>query len=242
MIRARASGPSADEARRGRGHSPRPRTRLRSGHARTVGTVRSGPVWRPALLLRRGAVSSSECRSPRARARDAQRSRTRYLRASERSALPRHAVRTLSMWPERAVQSSRSSATSSGPEGDERGLDSIPPALAAQARRAARNGVSVEKVLLRYNAGHAQFEDFVMQEAEQSELASHRMALRRCWGRWRSCLTIGHPRESTSTSASCSAWPTLLSCAAASACRGCSPVGVSTALSLAMSSMGGTSA
>ena len=67
-------------------------------------------------------------------------------------------------------------------EGDERGLDSIPPALAAQARRAARNGVSVEKVLLRYNAGHAQFEDFVMQEAEQSELASHRMALRQVLG------------------------------------------------------------
>ena len=37
-------------------------------------------------------------------------------------------------------------------------------------------------MLLRYNAGHALFEDFVMQEAEQSELASHRMALRQVLG------------------------------------------------------------
>ncbi|HXW59272.1 MAG TPA: helix-turn-helix domain-containing protein [Solirubrobacteraceae bacterium] len=67
-------------------------------------------------------------------------------------------------------------------EGDERGLDSIPPALAAQAHRAARNGVSLEKVLLRYNAGRALIEDVVVQEADQSELASHRMALRQVLG------------------------------------------------------------
>ena len=57
-------------------------------------------------------------------------------------------------------------------------LDSIPPAAMAQTRRAARNGVSLEKVLLRYNAGRAVLEDFVMQEAEHSDFSSQRIALR----------------------------------------------------------------
>jgi hypothetical protein len=54
----------------------------------------------------------------------------------------------------------------------------IPPAAVAQARRAAAHGVSLERVLLRYNAGHTLLEDFVMQEAEHSDLASDRIALR----------------------------------------------------------------
>src|SRR5450631_3000797 len=54
----------------------------------------------------------------------------------------------------------------------------IPPAAVAQARRAARHGVSLERVLLRYNAGHTLLEDFVMQEAEHSDFASDRIALR----------------------------------------------------------------
>jgi hypothetical protein len=54
----------------------------------------------------------------------------------------------------------------------------IPPAAVAQARRAARHGVSLERVLLRYNAGHTLLEDFVMQEAEHSDFSSDRMALR----------------------------------------------------------------
>ena len=62
-------------------------------------------------------------------------------------------------------------------QGDE-WLGSIPPAAVAQARRAARNSVSLDRVLLRYNAGHKLLEDFVMQEAEHSDFSSERMALR----------------------------------------------------------------
>ena len=63
-------------------------------------------------------------------------------------------------------------------EHGEEWLSSIPPAAVAQARRAARNGVSLDRVLLRYNAGHALLEDFVMQEAEHGDFSSHRTALR----------------------------------------------------------------
>ena len=65
-----------------------------------------------------------------------------------------------------------------GVEQGEGWLGSIPPAAVAQAQRAARNGVSLDKVLLRYNAGHAALEEFVMQEAERSELASQGIELR----------------------------------------------------------------
>jgi len=51
-------------------------------------------------------------------------------------------------------------------ERGEEWFGSIPPAAVAQARRAARNGVSVDKVLLRNNAGHAVLEDFVVQEID----------------------------------------------------------------------------
>jgi hypothetical protein len=60
----------------------------------------------------------------------------------------------------------------------EDGFDSIPPAAVAQARRAARNSVSLERVLLRYNAGHTLVEDFVMQEAEHGDFSNQRIALR----------------------------------------------------------------
>ena len=66
-------------------------------------------------------------------------------------------------------------------QGDEwfgSGPPPIPPAAVAQARRAARHGVSLERVLLRYNAGHTLLEDFVMQEAEHSDFSSNRIALR----------------------------------------------------------------
>jgi hypothetical protein len=57
-------------------------------------------------------------------------------------------------------------------------LGSIPPAAVAQSRRAARNCVSLERVLLRNNAGHALLRDFVMQEAEHPDFSTHRVALR----------------------------------------------------------------
>lgn len=63
-------------------------------------------------------------------------------------------------------------------EHGEEWLSVIPPAAVAQARRAACNSVSLDRVLLRYNAGHALLEDFVMQEAERGHFAEHPMALR----------------------------------------------------------------
>ena len=63
-------------------------------------------------------------------------------------------------------------------EHGEEWLGSIPPAAVAQACRAARNCVSLERVLLRNNAGHALLADFAMQEVEHSDLASQRIALR----------------------------------------------------------------
>jgi PucR C-terminal helix-turn-helix domain/GGDEF-like domain len=64
-------------------------------------------------------------------------------------------------------------------ERGEEWFGSIPPATVAQARRAARNGVSLEQVLLRNNAGHTVLEDFVMQEVD---LAGHSMVLRGVFG------------------------------------------------------------
>jgi hypothetical protein len=46
----------------------------------------------------------------------------------------------------------------------------IPAELFVQARYAVRNGVSLETVIRRYFAGHTLLTDFVMQEAEESDL------------------------------------------------------------------------
>jgi hypothetical protein len=56
---------------------------------------------------------------------------------------------------------------------------SIPPAAVAQVSRAARNGVSLDKVLLRTNAAHTVLEDFVVQEVD---FASERVVLRGVFG------------------------------------------------------------
>jgi hypothetical protein len=56
---------------------------------------------------------------------------------------------------------------------------SIPPAAVAQAYRAARNGVSLDKVLIRTNAAHTVLEDFVVQEID---FAGERIALRGVFG------------------------------------------------------------
>jgi AcrR family transcriptional regulator len=58
----------------------------------------------------------------------------------------------------------------------------IPAEAVAQARRAARNGVSVDTVLRRYVAGHALLSDFVMQELAHEDLDAQRIALRRVLG------------------------------------------------------------
>jgi PucR C-terminal helix-turn-helix domain/GGDEF-like domain len=59
-----------------------------------------------------------------------------------------------------------------GLEGIERGEASalsVPEALLAQARLAARSGVSLDTVLRRYFAGHVLIDDFMVQEAERTE-------------------------------------------------------------------------
>ena len=69
-----------------------------------------------------------------------------------------------------------------GLEAIERGEEwfgSIPPAAVAQAQRAARNGVSLQRVLLRTNAAHMVLEDFVVQEVDY---ASETIVLRGVFG------------------------------------------------------------
>jgi hypothetical protein len=60
-----------------------------------------------------------------------------------------------------------------GLAGIERGDADVPPVpevLLAQARLAARSGVSLDTVLRRYFAGHTLLEDFMVEEVEQEEL------------------------------------------------------------------------
>jgi PucR C-terminal helix-turn-helix domain/GGDEF-like domain len=59
----------------------------------------------------------------------------------------------------------------------ERRTPSVPPALLAEARLAARAGVTLDTVLRRYFAGNALFGDFLVEEAERVEVSGS--ALRR---------------------------------------------------------------
>jgi hypothetical protein len=80
------------------------------------------------------------------------------------------------------AQAAVAEAVDYGLESIERGEEwfgSMPQALVAQAQRAARNGVSLERVLLRANAGHRVLEDFVVQEVD---FASERPLLRGVFG------------------------------------------------------------
>ena len=54
----------------------------------------------------------------------------------------------------------------------ERRAPAVPPALIAQARLDARDGVSLDTVLRRYFAGNALFGDFLVEEAERAEMPS----------------------------------------------------------------------
>jgi hypothetical protein len=65
-----------------------------------------------------------------------------------------------------------------GIERAEEAAEPVPRAALAQARRAARGGVSIETVLLRYTAGYALLEGFVLEEAERSGLPGRRGTLR----------------------------------------------------------------
>jgi hypothetical protein len=57
-----------------------------------------------------------------------------------------------------------------GIERGDAGAPPVPEALLAQARLAARSGVSLDTVLRRYFAGHTLLEDFMVEEAEREEL------------------------------------------------------------------------
>jgi DNA-binding transcriptional ArsR family regulator len=61
-------------------------------------------------------------------------------------------------------------------------LPPVPPDTVAQARRAARGGVSLENVLLRYTVGAAMLEDFILQESESGGLLGQPGALRELLG------------------------------------------------------------
>jgi hypothetical protein len=66
----------------------------------------------------------------------------------------------------------------SGIELGEDGTRSIPPEAVAQARRAARAGVSVDTVLRRYVLGSTLLGDFLMQEADNEDFAGQGVVLR----------------------------------------------------------------
>jgi hypothetical protein len=57
-------------------------------------------------------------------------------------------------------------------EAGERHAPAVPPALIAQARLDARDGVSLDTVLRRYFAGNALFGDFLVEEAERAGVPS----------------------------------------------------------------------
>jgi hypothetical protein len=59
----------------------------------------------------------------------------------------------------------------------------IPSAAITQARRAARNGVNLETLVLRYIAGNRLLGEFVEDEADRSGYSSHTQALRQLRGR-----------------------------------------------------------
>jgi hypothetical protein len=76
----------------------------------------------------------------------------------------------------------------------------VPPALFAQARLAARNGVGLDTVMRRCCGGHTLFCDFVIEEAAQTELPHDilRTLLRAqatCFERMLSAVSEEHSRE-----------------------------------------------
>jgi predicted DNA-binding protein (UPF0251 family) len=74
----------------------------------------------------------------------------------------------------------------------------IPPQAVAQARRAARSGVSLDAVLRRYVVGHGVLWDYVMQETDRAERAGHGTGLRELFRGQASALDeliIGVTRE-----------------------------------------------
>lgn len=100
--------------------------------------------------------------------------RSRQGEIEEAALLRVHAVSALPRGgdPEYAVglRAAISAGIDYGLEGVERGVEAflpVPEALLAQARLAARSGVSLDTVLRRYLAGHALLEDFLISEASR---------------------------------------------------------------------------
>ena len=71
-------------------------------------------------------------------------------------------------------------------ERGEEWFGSIPPAAVAQARRAARNGVTLDKVLLRNNAAHTVLET---SSSRRSTSRPRALCCGACSRRWAPCLT-----------------------------------------------------
>ena len=101
--------------------------------------------------------------------------RSRRHEIEEATLLRVHAVSALPRGgdPEYAVglRAAISAGVDYGLEGVERGAEAllpVPEALLAQARLAARSGVSLDTVLRRYLAGHTLLEDFLISEAERA--------------------------------------------------------------------------
>jgi hypothetical protein len=85
----------------------------------------------------------------------------------------------------------------------ERQAPAVPPALLAQARLDARDGIPLDTVLRRYFAGNALFGDFLVEEAEQAEVpnADLRPLLRAqvtLGDRLLAAVSAEHAREATS--------------------------------------------
>ncbi|HEU4393518.1 MAG TPA: helix-turn-helix domain-containing protein [Solirubrobacterales bacterium] len=86
--------------------------------------------------------------------------------------------------------------------GERRG-PSVPPALLAEARLAARAGVTLDTVLRRYIAGNAIFGDFLVEEAERADVSNSavRRVLRRqatLFDRLLETVSAEHAREAKS--------------------------------------------
>jgi len=110
---------------------------------------------------RGGAAVAERLRERRSEIEQATRTRIFAVSVLPRGSGPEYAE---------GLRSAVSAGIDYGLEGIERGEERAPPVpevLLAQARLAARSGVSLDTVLRRYFAGHTLLEDFLVEEAER---------------------------------------------------------------------------
>lgn len=128
-----------------------------------------------------GDIFASAARSDRAKGRAALRARLEERRAEmEQALLARvYGVADPSEVEDLAYREGLRAATSAAVdfglttiESSQDHLPLVPPALLAQARLAARNGIGLDTVLRRYTAGHALLVDFLAEEVERNGVLS----------------------------------------------------------------------